>query len=457
MLQEIRKGRPNKEVMEAIHKAGGRAIVVGGWVRDHLLGIESKDIDIEVLGLAAEELERVLGSCGKVNAVGRAFGVFKAGDDNTDYSLPRTDSKINKKHTGFEVRMDPDLGFKEAAKRRDLTINAMGMDALTGEILDPHGGQRDLAQGTLRATDPERFGEDPLRGVRVAQLGARLEMRPDTELVEICRGLDLKEIAAERMGEEMKKLLLRSRKPSLGLQILEQTALLRYMPELESLKGVEQDQQWHPEGDVWVHTQMVVDEAAKLRTGEETDLILMLAALCHDLGKQGTTEFIDGRIRARGHEEAGVEPTGRLLERWKMPTSTIEQVKALVEHHLAPATFPREGTGLKGYKRLVRKLTKAGTTPQMLEKVARADQLGRTTPDALARRFDSGKSFLEVAEQKEVTRDANKDTVQGRHLIAKGMRPGPIFKEILDRCRDVQDETGWTDAERILERAQGVV
>ena len=446
--------RPDKAVMEAIRSAGGRPMIVGGWVRDHLLGIESKDLDIEVLGMDAATLESVLARFGKVNAIGRAFGVFKLGADATDYSLPRADSKVSPGHRGFAVEVDPGLDFAQAARRRDLTINAIGMDAVTGEIVDPHGGREDLAARRLRATDETAFSEDPLRGLRVAQLGARLAMRPDPTLVRLCRALDLSEIAGERIGEEMTKLLVRAERPSLGLAILEETELLRFMPELDALRGVEQDPQWHPEGDVWTHTLMVVDEAAKLRTGTADDLVLMLGALCHDLGKPATTEHVDGRVRARAHEEAGVAPTETLLERWRMRKATSKQVQALVAYHLAPAVYPKNRAKRPAYKRLVRKLAAAGTTPEMLERVARADQMGRTTEEALTGRFDAGAQFLERAREKEIVRDAANDAVKGRHLIAEGMTPGPAFRTILDRCREVQDETGWTDPKAILARAR---
>ena len=276
------------EIAAAIRGAGGRAIVVGGWVRDRLRGTRSKDVDIEVFGLEVERLEAVLAQFGDVLAIGRAFGVFRVAGLDVDFSLPRRDSKRGPGHRGFDVVPDPSLEFDAAARRRDLTVNSIGLDPLTGEVLDPHGGCEDLARRTLRATDPQHFPEDPLRGLRVVQLAARLEMEPDEALVALCRELDLSELSGERVFEEFRKLLLRAARPSLGFTVLEATGQLRFFPELDALRGVEQDPEWHPEGDVWVHTLMVVDAAASLRVGNESgddDLALMLAALCHDLGK----------------------------------------------------------------------------------------------------------------------------------------------------------------------------
>ena len=486
MTFESRSGLDPKcvEVARAVRDAGGRALVVGGWVRDHLLGTGSKDVDIEVSGLDVERLESVLAGFGNVHAVGRAFGVFRVGGIDVDFSLPRRDSKRGPGHRGFDVTPDPSLDFAQAARRRDLTVNSIGIDPLTGEVLDPHGGRRDLERRVLRATDPERFPEDPLRGLRVAQLAARLEMAPDEELVALCRALDLGELSGERVFDELEKLLLRAAKPSIGFRFLEDSGQLRFFPELDALRGVPQDPEWHPEGDVWVHTLMVLDAAASLRSGgtapgaqqpdrsthppaaappaeERTsspgggreDLALMLGALCHDLGKPATTQRVDGRIRSYRHDVAGVAPTRALLGRMAAPGALVDRVAALVEHHLAPALFVRNAATAKGYRRLARKLERAGVGIELLVRVARADHLGRTTADALAGRFDAGDAFLAAARAHSVEHAAPRDAVLGRHLVARGMKPGPGFAPILERCREIQDETGWTDPERILDHA----
>ena len=469
------------EIAKAVRDAGGRAVVVGGWVRDHLLGVRSKDVDIEVFGLGVERLEALLARFGKVHAVGRAFGVFRVGCIDVDFSLPRRDSKRGPGHRGFDVSPDPSLDFAEAARRRDLTVNSIGIDPLTGEVLDPHAGRSDLERRVLRATDPAHFCEDPLRGLRVAQLAARLEMTPDDALVALCRKLDLSDLSGERVFDELRKLLLRAAKPSIGFKVLEDTGQLRFFPEIDALRGVPQDPEWHPEGDVWVHTLMVLDAAAALRGGAGTresdpdrmvppattafsaqsdttekaceDLPLMLGALCHDLGKPATTERTDGRIRSHRHDVEGVAPTRALLGRMRAPGALVDKVAALVEHHLAPALFIRNGATAKGYRRLARKLERAGVSIELLVRVARADHLGRTTEDAVAGRFDAGDAFLAAARAHSVERAAPRDAVLGRHLVERGMRPGPGFGPILERCREIQDETGWTDPDRILDRA----
>jgi tRNA nucleotidyltransferase (CCA-adding enzyme) len=427
--------------------------LVGGCVRDHLRGQESKDFDIEVFGLELLPLERVLAQFGEVIAIGRAFGVLQVKGLGIDFSLPRRDSKVATGHKGFEIAFDPGLDFATAARRRDLTINSIGLDPLTEEILDPHGGRDDLARHRLRATDPTHFSEDPLRGLRVAQFAARFEMSPDDELLRLCRALDLSELSPERIFGEWRKLLLKGVRPSLGLELLRGTALLRFTPELAALVGVPQDPEWHPEGDCWVHNQLVIDEAARLRDGGPDDEALMFGALLHDVGKPPTTVTEDGRVRSPGHDVRGVELARAFLERMRAPGELTARVESLVEHHLAPALYIKQRSTAKAYRRLARKLGAAGATTELLVRVARADHLGRTSDEALAKRFPAGDEFLARARELAIEHKPPRDVVLGRHLIARGMKPGVEFGAILERCREIQDETGWTDPEQILERA----
>ncbi len=438
----------------AIAAAGGRAVVVGGVVRDHFLGIDSKDYDLEVYGLPVADLEAVLGSFGEVIAIGRAFGVLRVKGIDADISLPRRDSKTGSGHRGFIVELDPSMDFVEAARRRDLTVNAIGIDPLTGEVLDPHGGRRDLERKLLRAVDARTFPEDSLRGLRVAQFMARFEMAADPELHALCAALDLSDLPGERMWEELVKLLLKGVRPSLGFEFLRTTALLRFFPELEAMVGVPQDAEWHPEGTVWEHTLLVVDEAAALRTGErDVDPALLFGALCHDLGKPATTVHEDGRIRSPNHEEEGVAPTETFLARLRCPSALLEKVTALVRHHLAPANYIKQSASPRAFRRLARKLGEVGLTLEDLVRLARADHFGRTTPDALARAFPSGEEFLRRASELHAEDHAVKDVVMGRHLLARGMSPGPHIGELLRRCQAVQEETGLTEPDRIIDLA----
>lgn len=437
-----------------LKEGGGRLLVVGGFVRDQLLGLPAKDYDCEVYGLPLDTLEALLARHGHVQTVGRAFGVLRIKGHDIDFSLPRRDSKTGDGHRGFTVEVDPNLSFPEASLRRDLTINSIGWDPLTDEYLDPHNGRADLTEGILRATSPKHFPEDPLRGLRVAQFAARFEMTVDPLLENLCRKLDLTELPAERLYQEFHKLLLKGTRPSLGLEFLKASHQLRFFPELAALPGVPQDPRWHPEGDVWVHTLLALDAGAGLRAGSAFEQeVLMFGLLCHDLGKPETTEEEAGRIRSHRHEQAGLRPTETFLNRLRTGKDLLAAVKAVVANHLAPAQFIRNNASPAAYRRLARRLAPAKVSLTLLEKVARADALGRTTDDALAGRFPAGDAFLEVARSTSVESGAIPDVVLGRHLVAAGYSPGPEFGVLISRCRKIQDETGWSDPQKILRQA----
>ncbi len=400
-----------KDIAREIAMAGGRALAVGGYVRDHLRGQPSKDLDIEVYGIDLDALRKVLESHGNVISVGRAFGVLRLKDLNADFSLPRRDNKVAPGHRGFDVECDPNLDFRTAARRRDLTVNSMGLDILSGEISDPYGGQRDLEHGVLRAVDPDTFAEDPLRGLRVAQFSARFDMRADGPLVELCGQLDLHEVSPERVFEEFRKLLLKGVRPSLGLTFLRDSTLLRFFPELDDLTH----------RSAWSRTLVAVDRGAKMRRDGD-GLVLMFGALCHAL--------------------RGPDDIGSLLDRMRAPGEVVARVAALVEDLAKPALFV-DGSAAPGeYRRLARTLGAVGVT---LELLARAAQIASSDAPV--------QEFLAQARELGVDNHAPVDVVRGRHLISRGFAPGPRLGAMLELCREVQDETGWRDAERILDEA----
>jgi len=439
-------------VLEALAESGGQGVLVGGYVRDRLLGIDAKDIDVEVYGMSPDLLERVLARFGPVISVGKTFGVFRLKSLDVDFSLPRRDSKVGRGHRGFEIELDPRLSFPEAARRRDFTINAIGFDPRTGRLLDPFGGREDLASRVLRATDPKTFGEDPLRALRAAQFIARFELGPDPELIALCKTLDLAELAPERILEEWRKLLLKGCRPALGLQFLSDAGLIRFFPELDALRGVPQDPAWHPEGDVWRHNLMVLDAAASLRNGEEDDA-MMFGALCHDLGKATCTRVdADGRVRSHAHDTAGVALADRFLSRMRASRALTGKVSVLVATHLAPPLLVQQGSSPKAYRRLARKLEDAGANIELLVRVAKADHLGRTTGDALKGIVRWERPFLEHARMSLTSFQAPPPAVRGRHLIDHGLTPGPLFSLILAHCQEIQDDTGLEEPEPILDR-----
>ena len=309
----------------AARDAGGRALLVGGCVRDELLGLLPKDWDVEVYGIAPDNLRELLQKFGRVDAVGEAFTVYKIGPD-LDVALPRRERKTGHGHRGFTVEGDPQMTFAEACKRRDFTINAILHDPLTGEIIDPYDGRGDIAGKLIRVVAPETFVEDSLRVLRAAQFAARFEFAIAPETVELCRAIDLTDLPKERIWGEMEKLLLKAQKPSVGFIWLQKLGVIdQLFPELKALEGVPQEPEWHPEGEVDTHTWLVVDRARELIDDlpYPKQVAVMLGALCHDLGKPATTKFFDGRWRAHGHEEAGIAPTESFLERLNIHTLMV--------------------------------------------------------------------------------------------------------------------------------------
>jgi len=442
-----------RKVAEAVKTRGGRALIVGGAIRDALMVIDPKDIDIEVYGIEADALQVILSQFGEVNLVGAAFGIFKVA--GLDVSIPRRDSKIGDGHRGFTVQGDPSMSVVDAARRRDFTINSVARDILTGEIIDPFGGVQDIKNCILRVTDAATFGDDPLRVFRAAQFIARFYLTADAQCIDICKSMSnrLSELAAERVFDEIQKLLLKGVRPSVGIDFLFQVdALWHWMPEVLALDGVQQDPIWHSEGPVFTHVNMVCDQASILaRDFDGPKDVLMWSALCHDLGKPSTTKFMDGRWKAHGHEEAGEAPTRSLLERLKAPKTLVEAVVSLVKRHLAPAHFSIDA-GDRAYRRLASELAIAGTNIRMLEQVARADHFGRITPDAIARQFPAGDAFLARAKSLGAANGKISDVVMGRHLIDRGIKPGKEMGQILRKCREIQDDTGLTDPDAIIAR-----
>ena len=439
-------------VIDALAARGGRPYVVGGAVRDAALRRPSAtDLDLEVHGLPAEDVRDTLARFGPVNAVGEAFTVFKLSglpgvDGAVDVSLPRRDSKVGPGHRGILATGDPTLSIEDAARRRDFTMNALLYDPLRRELHDPHGGRRDLEAGILRAVDARSFVEDPLRALRAVQLAARFELAVDPETARLCASMPLVELPAERVFGEIAKLLLRARQPSRGLRLLKEWGMLPAVaPELEPLADTPQEPEWHPEGDVWVHTLQAVDQAARVIGDLDMPraLTVMLATLAHDVGKPATTRFEEGRLRSKGHEEAGVPLAEAMLERWGVHTlggyDVRGQVMALVGNHLKPYQLydDRERVTDGAIRRLARKCE-----PGLLYRVTRSDCLGRE-PGQFS--TEGMEWFLARARALEVTERPPGPILMGRHLLAMGVRPGPDVGRILHAVYELQLDGAVTD------------
>lgn len=451
------------ELSRAIRDAGGRALLVGGCVRDALMGKVPKDFDLEVYHLDPEHLRQVLDRFGPVNVVGEAFTVYKLGR-HLDVSIPRRERKSGRGHRAFVIEGDPDMSFVEATRRRDFTINGILQDPLTGEIIDPFSGQRHIEQRVLRAVSVETFPEDSLRVLRAAQFAARFEFDIDPGTIELCRSIDLSDLPAERIWGELEKLLLQASRPSVGLEwLLKLGAIEKLFPEIQSLIGVAQEPEWHPEGDVFIHTLLAVDRARDLIDDlpYAKQVTVMLATLAHDFGKPATTEFIDGRIRSRGHEEAGVAPAERFLDRINVHTidgyNVRAQVIALVREHLKPGEFykKRDEVGEGAFRRLARRCE-----PDLLYRVAKADSLGRNAPWVPREQWYGSEAqewFIERSRELEVEQRPPDPILLGRHLLELGVEPGPRMGEITRAIYEMQLDGRVRDLDQAIEEAKRLI
>jgi tRNA nucleotidyltransferase (CCA-adding enzyme) len=407
---------------------------------------------LEVFGIEPGKLERLVAAAYPVVAVGRSFGVLKLRGLEVDVSVPRRERKTGPKHTDFEVDADPGMTFRDAAARRDFTLNAISWDPLTRKLIDPFGGVADLRAGVLRHTT-ERFAEDPLRVLRAMQLAARFELAVAPETVALCATLAMDGLSTERVFEEWQKLLVKGRKPSVGLEFLRACGWVKFFPELAALIGCPQDPGWHPEGDVWVHTLCCLDAFAARRTGDAwEDLVVGLAVLCHDMGKPATTaKADDGRVRSPGHEAAAEGPALAFLGRMTQHKDLIEAVLPLVLCHMRPRELMLGDAGDGAIRRLAKKIGRI----DRLARVDEADRWGR--PPLTPNEPGAGNWLLERAAKLAVADQAPAPLVMGRHLLELGLAPGPKFKELLAACYEAQLDGKFLDLAGGVEFLRGLV
>ncbi len=443
-------------VLEQCRAAGGRPLIVGGSVRDALVAAQrgsilvSKDVDIEVYDAEPAALARELAAVGRVDEVGVSFGVLKVvcGGEDFDVSLPRTDSKVGSGHRGFEVRVDHGLDEVAAFGRRDFTVNAMGWDPLTEELVDPYGGSADLEQGVLRHTT-DAFDEDPLRVLRGMQLAGRFDLVFAPETAHRCQSLvgAFGELPRDRVWGEWCKVARKAEHPSASLRALHESGWEHHFVELADLRDVPQDPRWHPEGPVHVHTALSADAAARAATkaglDEEEREVVVLAAMLHDLGKATHTHTeADGSITSRGHAAAGVDRARRLLTRMGAPHRMHYLVGPLIAEHMtcAGTTEPTPAA----VRRLTRRLSgPKGTGPTLSQwaAVVAADNAGRGTGS----RPSPADAWVSVAASLGEGVAPRAGVLTGDHLIAAGMSPGPRFRPLLAAALAAQDEGSFGD------------
>lgn len=413
-----------KRIATLVSEAGGRTFYVGGYVRDKILGKENKDIDIEIHGITPKTLEEILDRVGERLEMGASFGVFGLRGYDLDIAMPRKEEATGRGHKDFEVFVDPFLGTKKAAMRRDFTMNAMMEDVLTGELVDHFGGVDDIKKGVIRHVNTKTFVEDPLRVLRAAQFAARFQFAVSKETVELSKTMDLNYLACERIYAELEKALLKAKKPSIFFEEMRKmNQLTVWFREVEQLIGVRQSPEHHPEGDVWNHTMMVIDEAAKLKDGASNPVGFMFAAICHDFGKIVTTEEIDGKIHAFGHEIEGLSLVEKFLKRITNEVKLRKYVLNMVKLHMRPNMMAAQKSKIKS----TNKMFDLSLDPEGLVLFSIADHMGRTGKT----RDEKTETFLK--ERLVIFNETmEKPYVMGSDLVKAGLKPGPKFHEILE-------------------------
>jgi tRNA nucleotidyltransferase (CCA-adding enzyme) len=445
-------------IVRDLREAGFPAVVVGGSVRDALLGLEPKDFDIEVYGISYDRLAEFLGRRGRVDLVGKSFGVVKLSESGShiyDFSVPRRDSKTGPGHRDFRAQFDESITPREAASRRDFTINAMSFDPITGEVWDFFGGQVDLDNRILRATS-DAFSEDPLRVLRGMQFACRFNLTVDPATAAMSRLIigEYPTLARERIAEEFMKWAVKSTHPGRIGEYLQATGWVAHFPEIASLFGVPQDPEWHPEGDVGVHTMYVVDQAARIADRDslapDDRAVLLFASLAHDFAKPSTTELRerDGRVRwtSWGHEPAGGPMAREFLERIGIKSAIVDQVAPLVENHLSHHSIGRE-VSPRAVRRLAMRLAPASIA--QLVRLIEADASGRPplepgVPPAAAR-------ILAAAESEAVESRPQPPLIMGRHVLPYFEdRPGVHIGEVTHAAYEAQADGAFSTEEEAL-------
>lgn len=426
------------EVARLVADHGGHTYYVGGFVRDALIHRDNKDVDIEVHGVSPECLEQILDSLGERIAIGESFGIFNLKGYSLDIAMPRMEEARGRGHRDFDIFVDPFIGTEAACRRRDFTINALMQDVLTGEIVDHFGGQEDLCSGVLRHVNDTSFAEDPLRVLRAAQFAARFNFSVAEETIRLCRQMELNALPRERIQGELKKALLKAERPSLFFEVLRQMDQLDvWFPELKALIGIRQNPRFHSEGDVWTHTMMVLDEAARLRSRVEHPFWFMLAAVTHDFGKAVCSEEVGGVIHAYQHEAKGLPLAEAFLRRITTENKLIEYVLNLTELHMKPNTVADARSAVKVTNRMFDR----AVDPEALICIALADDRGRIAVPPTVSNEEWLYCRLEIFREQMA-----RPYVMGRDLIAAGLKPSQNFTSILEyshklRLAGVEKET----------------
>lgn len=419
-----------------IDEKGGRTFFVGGYVRDKLLKYKSKDIDVEVFGIDINKLKDILLKYGNVNEFGNKFGILKLSGTNIEFSMPRKEKSIGEKHQDFEIEIDPNLSLINASKRRDFTMNSLMEDVLTGEIIDYWNGKEDIENKVIRHIDDVTFIQDELRVLRACQFAARFNFEISKETINLCKKIDCSHLPKERIYAELEKVLLNSEKPSIFFQYIREIGLLSTLfKPLDKLIGLKQNPIYHPEGDVWNHTMMVLDEAAKIKEKSNYPICLMIACICHDLGKITTTRMKNGKLVSYDHENQ-LHLTDQFLKNITDNKDLIVSVKILVRNHMRPNIIAQNHSSNKAIRKLI--VDTSGKLVNIKDTIllSKADRLGRSINNM-------SEDDLENWWENKLSEINNKETkivpfINGQDLINLGFIPNKNFGDILDYAFKLQ-------------------
>ena len=412
------------KIAKKVKALGGSTYYVGGCVRDKLLNISSKDIDIEVHGIEVNDLISILDSIGKRKIVGESFGIFMLAGYDIDISMPRKENKIGILHQDFDITIDPYIGTYKASLRRDFTINALMEDVLTGEIIDHFGGLDDLKNKIIRHVNDESFKEDSLRVFRGCQFASRFDFKMDRKTLELCKEIDVTNLPKERIEGELKKALLKGKRPSIFFDLLKEMGKLSYwFKEVEELDNIKQNPIYHAEGSVYRHTMLVVDAGHKFLEDVNEPYLFMLSCLCHDFGKIVATKEVDGVIKAINHENLGDDLIKSFLNRITNEKKVFRYVLNMARNHMKPNICARDHSSIKA----TNKMFDLSVSPNDLIYLSLADSLGQVND------LESIETLPFLFERLDIYDDLMcKPEVTGEDLIALGLKPKKNYRLALD-------------------------
>jgi len=446
---------------------GADVYAVGGFVRDILRKKPAEEVDLLIARRPLEEIVRILEPLGKVDLVGKSFGVIKftRGKTTIDIALPRTDrapAKIVRGHKDIRAQSDPMLPVEEDLRRRDFRCNSLAWRLADGALIDPFDGRKDIRDKMLRLTNPSAFPEDPLRVLRAARFASVLGFEIDPEIYPVARTVALEGLSVERVAEELYKILLRSPRPSRGLEELFRLGALRaLLPELYALTLVIQDSVFHPEKDdfghhtVWAHTKITVDQAKRLAEKTGVDPVkrpaLLWASLFHDVGKSETThwEYKRGRmaVTSAGHDTAGERLALKAFDRLKIYSWNGADVRDLAlrlirTHHRAAELWQNRAVLTK--KAFNRFAADTAGEFELAAVLDAADRAGRS--ERLVSGLDrEARWLLRAMKEHNVTKETIKPLVLGRDLLKLNVPSGPgmgrLLKELYRKQLDGEFDT----------------